>query len=98
MDTQDRKLTIFLICLPVAIVAFFAGNYLDPSKSYTPSPALGDASAVTTDQFDTYWKAWHILDEKFVGAASTTAQDKIWGSIQGLASSYGDPYTVFFPP
>ena len=85
MDTQDRKLTIFLICLPVAIVAFFAGNYLDPSKSYTPSPALGDASAVTTD-------------EKFVGAASTTAQDKIWGSIQGLASSYGDPYTVFFPP
>jgi carboxyl-terminal processing protease len=24
--------------------------------------------------------------------------DKVWGAIEGLAASYGDPYTVFFPP
>jgi carboxyl-terminal processing protease len=29
---------------------------------------------------------------------SSTPQDKIYGSIQGLASSFKDPYTVFFPP
>ncbi len=27
-----------------------------------------------------------------------TDQEKVWGAIQGLASSLKDPYTVFFPP
>lgn len=27
-----------------------------------------------------------------------TSQEKVWGMIEGLASSLGDPYTVFFPP
>lgn len=48
-----------------------------------------------------FWKAWEILDDKFVGSASTTnitSEDKVWASIEGLASAYGDPYTVFFPP
>jgi carboxyl-terminal processing protease len=29
---------------------------------------------------------------------TTTDQEKVYGAIQGLAASYGDPYTVFFPP
>lgn len=51
--------------------------------------------------FSTFWKAWQILDRKYVAShktATTTEQDKVWGAIQGLAGSYGDPYTVFFPP
>lgn len=98
MNIQDRKLSAFLICLPAVIVAFFIGSYVGAGKSYSPDPSLNDLSAVTAGQFAPFWKAWHILDEKFVTAASTTAETKIWGSIQGLASSYGDPYTVFFPP
>ncbi|MBI4120627.1 MAG: PDZ domain-containing protein [Parcubacteria group bacterium] len=27
-----------------------------------------------------------------------TAQDKVWGAIQGLVDSLGDPYSVFLPP
>ncbi|MEK7609585.1 MAG: S41 family peptidase [Patescibacteria group bacterium] len=98
MNIKDRKLIILLIGLPAVIIAFLAGMYFGEGKSYAPNSSLDDTSAVTTDQFAPFWKAWHILDEKFVAAASTTPQDKIWGSIQGLASSYGDPYTVFFPP
>ncbi|MDE2172475.1 MAG: S41 family peptidase, partial [Patescibacteria group bacterium] len=45
-----------------------------------------------------FWKVWSILDQKYVAAASTTVDDKIYGAIQGLTDSYGDPYTVFFPP
>ena len=52
--------------------------------------------------FAPYWKAWNILNEKYVAASSTaesiSEQEKVWGSIQGLAASLGDPYTVFFPP
>lgn len=53
--------------------------------------------------FAPMWKAWAILDQKIAPskASSTkvvTEQDKVWGAIQGLAASFGDPYTIFFPP
>lgn len=52
--------------------------------------------------FAPFWKAWNLIAEKYVPASTTaklvTDQDKVWGAIGGLASSLGDPYTVFFPP
>lgn len=55
------------------------------------------------------WKAWRVIDEKFVPAAVATStemassseeenQERVWGMIQGLADSLGDPYTFFLPP
>lgn len=51
--------------------------------------------------FDAFWKAWNIINEKYVPTTSSTTptnQEKVWGAISGLAASTGDPYTVFFPP
>ena len=59
--------------------------------------------------FDPVWKAWRIIDEKFVPAAVATStrvassteernEARVWGMIQGLAESLGDPYTFFLPP
>lgn len=59
--------------------------------------------------FSPVWKAWQIIDEKFVPASvatttviATTTEDinneRIYGMIEGLASSLGDPYTYFMPP
>lgn len=57
--------------------------------------------------FGPVWKAWHIIDDKFVPAAvatssATTTTDankkRVWGMIQGLAASLDDPYTFFLPP
>lgn len=50
---------------------------------------------------DPVWKAWRLLEERYVPATTTdplTAQDRVWGMIEGLADAYGDPYTVFMPP
>lgn len=52
-----------------------------------------------TVNFAPFWKTWNILNEKYVSSATTTSdQDKVWGAIEGLASSLKDPYTIFFPP
>jgi carboxyl-terminal processing protease len=53
--------------------------------------------------FSPVWRAWHELAARYVPGANGTStpvtdQDKVWGMIQGLAASYGDPYTVFLPP
>jgi carboxyl-terminal processing protease len=52
--------------------------------------------------FAPFWKAWSVIQEKYVAASSTAKvisdQEKVWGAIEGLASSLKDPYTVFLPP
>lgn len=50
--------------------------------------------------FDQFWKAWNVINEKFVPTKKSRAsnQEKVWGAISGLADSLGDPYTFFLPP
>ena len=95
---KNLGISIFL-----AIVLLFAGIRIGEKRainSQKPTVLSGqNAAAVDMAPF---WDAWKLLDEKFSPASSSTpdveAKDKVWGAIQGLAASYGDPYTVFFPP
>lgn len=48
--------------------------------------------------FAPFWKAWNIINEKYVSTDGLSDQKKVWGAIEGLAASLNDPYTVFFPP
>ena len=109
MNTPDnKKITAGILMAIAIIVAFWAGSHysgenamysgLAGSMDGSSTAPSTDSTAVTDAQFSPFWQVWHLLDEKYVGAASTTSQDKIWGAIKGLAASEGDPYTVFFPP
>ncbi|MDP1689763.1 MAG: S41 family peptidase [bacterium] len=93
----------------VAVFAFGAGLFVGGSGGtaavITHIPLIGDGLDATPDQgadFTDFWKAWNALNENYVitHASSTlpTAKERVLGAIEGLASSYGDPYTVFFPP
>ncbi len=53
--------------------------------------------------FAAFWKAWNIINEKYVPTNSTTTvrvddQTRVYGAIEGMVHSLGDPYTTFFPP
>ncbi len=93
----------------VAAVAFSAGALTSGSENASAVvsriPLIGDGLDATPDrnaEFAGFWKAWNALHADFVitNASSTppVTKDKIYGAIQGLANSYGDPYTVFMPP
>lgn len=92
----------------VAVVLVFAGGYAIGSRNIVPTsmvaaPQVANTESSTSEKVDfaPFWKAWQILDKNFVGASSTVKnkdQNKVWGAIEGLTASYGDPYTVFFPP
>ncbi|MDB5259247.1 MAG: ctpA [Candidatus Taylorbacteria bacterium] len=97
---NGKKIEIWAVVIIVIGIAFGIGYY---SGNHSGGPAIAHPAAekggvVTDEQFDTFWKVWKLLDDKYVTAASSTSQDKIWGAIKGLAASEGDPYTVFFPP
>lgn len=99
MKHSISKYSYILILILALGSAFSFGFRIgqDSRNDVSNSQAI-DARYASAEQFAPFWKAWQALDEKSLANASTTLSDKIWGSIEGLASSYGDPYTVFFPP
>jgi len=99
MKYNENKYTYILAGVLATILVLFIGINIGKYKGASVNRSdLVDSSIVSSEKFQIFWKAWQILDNKFVTAASSTADAKIYGAIQGLASSYGDPYTVFFPP
>jgi len=97
-----RKFIYVIISLIVAGGVLGLGIYI----GYSHRPEIEKVSSIinktpqveTTADFNTFWKTWNLLNEKSIYAKKTTDEDKVWGAISGLASSFGDPYTVFFPP
>jgi len=90
-------------------VAFGAGLYMGLSDNFSLATAAenlnlpGISGSKPGDvEFEKFWRAWNELEHNYVEthASSTipTEEEKLWGAISGLVSSYGDPYTVFLPP
>lgn len=93
----------------VAALSFLIGLSVGTSGSAATVaahiPFIGDGLDATPDasaDMDAFWKAWNTLSANYVitHASSTlpTTKERLYGAISGLAASYGDPYTVFFPP
>ena len=68
-------------------------------KEATPEQSLPSAD------FAPFWDAWFLLEKHFAEETpadspepQTQGQDRVWGAIQGLTASYGDPFTSFLPP
>lgn len=90
----------------LAVLAFGAGYAAAQRAAVRDFAAAGAPDGVDLSPL---WKAWRVIDEKFVPAAvatttpvaTTTAErneQRIWGMIEGLAASLGDPYTFYLKP
>lgn len=106
MSKLKNKFFPLLLSLLLMGGAFFVGFYF--GENSTPSiekvtelnnKELGKPESV---DFSAFWKAWTVINEKFVPTTdkskSASAEEKVWGAISGLANALGDPYTQFFPP
>lgn len=105
-----RKTTLQGVVLALVLaIGFGAGIAVGAAgtgqAAFKSIPFLGDgldATPADDANLENFWKAWNALDAKFVethaSSSLPTTEEKLWGAIQGLADSYGDPYTVFMPP
>lgn len=100
-----KKATTALSVSVLLASTFFIGTYVGHTQA--EDRLIADLSNQTLGQpnnvdFAPFWKAWNILDEKYVATATTTAsstnQDRVYGAIKGMTEALGDPYTTFFPP
>jgi carboxyl-terminal processing protease len=106
MEFFRKHSSAFAAALIVAALIFYVGFKQGESHEQT-TLAIANITNQSTGQplsvdFSAFWKTWGILNDKFVPTSSTTKpttdQDRVWGAIQGMTASLGDPYTVFFPP
>lgn len=104
---MNSTLRSFVGAFVLVLLAFLAGvqvgaHGVNPIDTVMGIEHKEPQLATTTADFAPFWKAWTALNEKWAVTKSSstppTDQEKVWGAIQGLAASYGDPYTVFFPP
>lgn len=106
LSSNSKRFAAAAAVLVIIAGSFIAGSYVATRRSLAMANSAADilnkdAGRPDSVDFALFWKAWKILDEKYVAtkvSTTTTDQDKVWGAIEGLAASYGDPYTVFFPP
>ena len=85
---------------------FIGGLFVSVNGSNTifaSIPFVGGLDSTPPEDIDLseFWKVWNALEDRYVPTATSslpTAQERLYGAMQGLARSYGDPYTTFLPP
>lgn len=109
-----KKASWAVLVLLLILVAFLAGLYISGSNKLAADMAkkeavyLGEltgkyktdtAGRLTKDvDFNLYWELWDTLKREYVDKGKVDEKKMFYGSLQGLASSLGDPYTVFMDP
>jgi len=110
--TWNISLTYGIIAGVLIAAVAFGGGFLVGGKKEGKTSLAGvslNAAPPADVDFSPVWKAWAVIDEKFVpvSVASSTPvassspngnQERVWGMIEGLAASLDDPYTFFLPP
>ncbi len=80
----------------IVVITFFIGVSVGTARQ--PSTPISD----TNVDLSPFWKAWEVLDQKYMPTSTTTAslstEQRVYGAIAGMVASLNDPYTVFFPP
>ncbi len=95
---MHTNMTYIGVGILIFIAGFFVGQRHIPASESVTGVYNMDAGKPESVDFEPFWKVWNLINEKYIGTEEVTAQEKVWGAIEGLADSLGDPYTVFLPP
>lgn len=104
MKSSISKNTLVVLTIIGIVGAFGAGVQIGQKNTLLILNAHESASTTTQNSLDLnpLWKTLDILESRFVATSASSSipsdEAKVWGAIEGLTASYGDPYTVFFPP
>lgn len=105
-ETKKRILEIVAIVVLAAVIlgsgvwiGWTAGRNYPKNIVVTQATGIspGTSTASVAD-FNTFWAAWQDLQDESLWIPSTTPQDMMYGAINGMVASLGDPYTEFFTP
>lgn len=110
MQPNVNRFIIAILAIFVIVSSFsvgvFAGRASVPFAGAEASSGsvldffLNEPNAKAPEDVDLtlFWKVWNLIDEKYVTSEMPTSDEKLYGAIEGLVYSLGDPYSTFMPP
>ncbi len=104
MDFSKHSRQIFILSIVASLAIGFTGGFWLKDRNITNSLStvknlinLGQGKPENTD-FSLFWKVYNDLNAKYVDKSKVDPKKILYGAINGLVNSVGDPYTVFFEP
>jgi carboxyl-terminal processing protease len=106
MNMPYRRILEIAIATGLVLGSFSFGvytGYANRPEAQKIMGLIGMESAPVANagnvDFSPFWKVWRLLDEKYnTTEVEHDPQQRVWGAIEGMVASLGDPYTVFLPP
>lgn len=107
---NEKRSISYAVAAPIAALILVIGFVGGANFGMRPAVGLtNNANMPEGVDFSPVWRAWRVIDERFVPASVATStavatstidanQERVWGMVQGLAGSLNDPYTFFLPP
>ena len=87
-----KKIVYSIVLVICFVVVFGLGIWIGDTKIAYNVPQPG------TINFSLFWDAYNKLQENFIDPSKIADQKVIYGAIEGMTNSLGDPYTSFFDP
>ncbi|MBI2063429.1 MAG: S41 family peptidase [Candidatus Yanofskybacteria bacterium] len=98
---MQKRFVPIIIVLALA-VGFIGGFYF---KNQWVPESVGNVPVLNQDigkqkgvDFSLFWTVWDMLHNRYVDKDKLDTQDLIYGAIDGMVKTAGDPYTVFLKP
>ncbi len=94
-----------LIISFIVLLAVFSGGYYLGVQGYQAQ--VSKALQVTINRqvppgknvdFSLFWQVWDTLSAKYYDKGKLVPSQMVYGAIEGMVSSLGDPYSMFLPP
>lgn len=109
-DHQNRKkikkwtprIGLGLLAILLLFLSFFSGGYYAKHKQKLNK--LWGINQETTISFpadvdfNLYWDTWQTLKDNYVDSGKLNEKDFFYGSLKGMVTAVGDPYTIFLDP
>ncbi len=103
---RDILQKINFIAVIVAVLAFTLGWQLGHRDlqakwvGFKPVVTIKDKNppARFDVNFKLFWDTWDLLSRNYLDKKALDPHKMLYGAIQGMVASLGDPYTVFLPP
>jgi len=99
-----EKFQAFLFTILVSVAFFFGGFYFG-KRGYTVEVKQNPPKIEVVNKnpssdrvdFGLFWDVWDLVGQKYLERPVDTKK-MVYGAIEGMVSSLGDPYSEFLPP
>ena len=92
----------YKLLVPVIVVSLAFGFFVGTEFQKAQEPDSGLRELINRDSgqpavvdFSLFWDAWNLIHEKYVDRSELDTQEMVFGAIEGMVKSVGDPFTVF---